>query len=319
MPLWLRIVISLGLLALVIALADWREVTAALKGVDLRWVVVAAGIASVDRLIINRRWQILLAARGIHMTFLPLLRIQLAANFLGLFLPSSVGLDAVRIAALCRAGQPSAQVIAATLVDRMTLMIATLLFGSAMMLALAGAYVPPDIRRFVVIVTAAVVLVIALCLLPSVRRWIRLTVFMRVPERWRLMLLNIAEASLAYRSGWQVILRVIGWTLALFAIRLLFAKAVVLSCGADVSFAELCVVIPVLWIIVMLPITIGGIGVQDAGYVALMSLVGVAPAVAVSMSLVEHVVIRAVTLPGVLFLTGVSNPRATQVSSRAMD
>jgi uncharacterized protein (TIRG00374 family) len=317
MSLLLRVVISLGLLALVIALADWREVASALKGVDLRWVGAAAAIAAVDRLVINRRWQILLAARGIRLGFLPLLRIQLAANFLGLFLPSSVGLDAVRIAALCRAGEPSAQVIAATLVDRATLMVATLLFGSAMMLALAGTLVPPEVTRFVIIATATALITIALCLLPSIRRWVRLNIFMRVPVRWRHALLNIADASLAYRNEWNVILRVAGWTLLLFAVRLLFAKAVVLSCGAEVSFAELCVIIPVLWIVVMLPITIGGIGVQDAGYVALMSLVGIAPAVAVSMSLVEHVIVRAVTLPGVLFLSDVSNPRPARISPGA--
>jgi len=309
MPLFARIFISLGLLALVIAFADWRAVGAVLTEVDSWWVACAAVLAGVDRLVINQRWQVLLAARGIRMRFLPLLRMQLAANFLGSFLPSSVGVDAVRIAALCRAGEPPAQVIASTLVDRATLIIATLLFGSAMILAVAGTLVPPNVTRLVLIVTAAVLIGASLCLLPAVRRWVRSTLFMRIPERWRLALLSVAEASLAYRSEWRVILRVAGWTMVLFAVRILFAKAVVLSCGVDVAFAALLVVIPILWIVVMLPITVGGIGVQDLGYVALMSLLGVAPAVAVSMSLVEHVVSRVVSLPGALFISDVSNPR----------
>jgi uncharacterized protein (TIRG00374 family) len=314
MPLLVRIVVSLGLLALVLAFADWREVLAALRGVDLRWVVCAAALAVADRLVINRRWQILLAARGIRTRYVPLLRIQLAANFLGSFLPGPVGIDAVRIAALCRLGEPSAQVFAATLVDRVTLMIATLVFGSAMLLALAGTRIPPEVTRFVVIATAAVLIASALCLLPAVRRWVRQALFSRVPERWRLALLSVADASLEYRSEGSVILRVAAWTMTLFVIRILFAKAIVVACGADVSFAELFVIIPILWIVVMLPITIGGIGVQDAGYVALMALVGISPAVAVSMSLVEHVVVRAVALPGVLFLAGVSNPRPASMT-----
>jgi uncharacterized membrane protein YbhN (UPF0104 family) len=59
----------------------------------------------------------------------------------------------------------------------------------------------------------------------------------------------------------------------------------------------------------MLPITVGGIGVQDVGYVALMALLGVAPAVAASMSLVEHVVTRLVNLPGALFIGDITNAR----------
>lgn len=58
--------------------------------------------------------------------FLRLFPVQLAANFFGPFLPSSMGVDAVRIAALCRAGNPTALVVAATLVDRVSIVIATL-------------------------------------------------------------------------------------------------------------------------------------------------------------------------------------------------
>jgi hypothetical protein len=49
--------------------------------------------------------------------------------------------------------------------------------------------------------------------------------------------------------------------------------------------------------------------VQDVGYVALMALLGVAPAVAASMSLVEHVVTRLVNLPGALFIGDITNAR----------
>jgi uncharacterized membrane protein YbhN (UPF0104 family) len=106
--------------------------------------------------------------------------------------------------------------------------------------------------------------------------------------------------------GWAAVTTVI--TLLL---RILFAKCVALSCGVDVKFLDLLLVIPMLWIIVMLPITISNIGVQDAGYVAVMALIGVSPAVAVSMSIIEHVVARAVSLPGALFIGDVTTKAAT--------
>jgi uncharacterized membrane protein YbhN (UPF0104 family) len=116
---------------------------------------------------------------------------------------------------------------------------------------------------------------------------------------------EIAVATLSYRHQPRRLLYVSIVTLALFVVRLCFAKSLVLACGADVSFGQLLVVIPILWIVVMLPITIGNIGLQDAGYVALMGLLGVPAAVAVSMSLIEHVAARAASLPGVLFLADV--------------
>jgi uncharacterized protein (TIRG00374 family) len=311
-----RLIISVALLAIVIYFADWRAIWSVLRDVDGKWIAVAFALAIIDRIIINYRFQILLRVRGIIVGFGRLFRMQLAANFLGSFLPSSIGVDAVRIAALCRAGKPPAIVFAATLVDRITLMLATLLFGSIMLLLLARTRVPPNIANAVLLLTVIGVAGCLVCLHPAVRRWVRLKLLPRLPERFRQKAHEVADASLAYRREWRVAIAVGIVTLLLFLVRILFAKAVVLSCGANVSLLDLLLIVPILWVIVMLPITIGGIGVQDAGYVVVMSLVGIAAPVAVSMSIVEHIVARAASLPGALFLGDVTTkaPRSSALN-----
>lgn len=303
---WLRIGISIALLAIVISFANWHEVGAVLKTVKLHWVVAAFALSMLDRVALNFRWNILLAVRGVHIGFWRLFRVQLAANFLGSFLPSSLGVDAVRIAALCRAGEPPAEVVASTLIDRATMVLGTFLFGSITILFLAGTKIPPPLPNVIFGATLIGVLICATCLHPAVRRFIRLRLLPLVPEKMRDIIHRTADASLAYRHDKPALLAITGWTLVIFALRILFAKAVVLSCNIDVPFADLLLVVPILWIVVMLPITIGGLGVQDAGYVALMALLGVAPAAAVGMSIVEHVVTRAVGLPGAFFLDHVT-------------
>lgn len=302
MPKLLRIVISGVLLALVIAFADWRAIWAVLRDVELVWVGAAFALALLDRVVLNYRWQLLLTARGVVPGFWRLFRVQLAANFLGSFMPSSIGVDAVRIAALCRSGEPAAPVVAATLVDRISIAVATLLLGSATIVALAGARVPPHISQFVYVMTAVGLLACVLLLHPSVRGWVKEMVLPRVPERFRRIVADVGTASLAYRRDARLLLVVAAVTVVMFAVRISFAKAIAYACGVDIGFLDLLLVIPVLWIVVMLPITIGGLGVQDAGYVVLMGLIGVAAPVAVSMSLIEHVVARAASLPGALFL-----------------
>ena len=56
----------------------------------------------------------------------------------------------------------------------------------------------------------------------------------------------------------------------------------------------------------MAPITIGGIGDAGRGLQVLMGLIGIGAPVAVSMSLVEHIVARLASLPGAFFLSEVS-------------
>jgi uncharacterized protein (TIRG00374 family) len=302
----LRIGISIGLLALVIRFADWRAMLAVLRNVNLVPVVFSVVLSSADRIVIVYRWQILLVAQDVVVSFAQLFRVQLAANFLGSFLPGFIGVDAVRAAALYRAGMPAARTIAAVLVDRVTIAVATVIFGSVMVLMLARSRLPHHLTQFVLLMAMCALVAVVMFLSASIRRWVRFRLLSRVPERFRQTISQIADASLAYRHQPKTIVSVAVATLFIFVIRLFFAKAIALSCGVNVPFADLLLVIPVLWIIVMLPITVGNIGVQDAGYVLLMSVIGVGAPVAASMSLVEHVVARLVSLPGVLFLHDVT-------------
>jgi uncharacterized protein (TIRG00374 family) len=313
---WLKIALSVGLLVLVISLADWHEVGAVLKTVHPVWVLAAFMLSMMDRVVLNYRWHVLLAVRGVHIGWWRLFRVQLAANFLGSFLPSSLGVDAVRIAALCRAGEPPAEVIASTLIDRATIVLGTFLFGSITILFLAGTRIPPPLPNIIFGATLISILVCATCLHPSVRRFVRLRFLPMLPEKVRDIIGRTADASLAYRHHRPELLLISALTLVIFALRILFAKAIVLSCNVDVPFLDLLLVIPILWIVVMLPITIGGLGVQDAGYVGLMALLGVGPAAAVGMSIVEHVVTRAVGLPGALFLDHVAERGGARSSSK---
>jgi uncharacterized protein (TIRG00374 family) len=283
--------------------------------VDLAWVGYALAFAIVDRLIINYRWQVLLAGRGVRLGFVPLFRVQLAANFAGSFLPSSIGVDALRVAALCRSGEPTATVVAATLVDRISLVLASLVFGSIMVLVLAESRIPRDVSYFVFLVTGVGVLGCAAMLHPAIRRFARLKLLPWVPERFRATIGAVAEASIAYRNDLPDLAKVVAATLILFFVRILFAKSLALACGVDVAMLDLLLVIPILWIMVMLPITIGGFGVQEASYVLLMSLIGIGPAIAVTMSLIEHVVSRVASLPGLLFMGDFANKRSARSRS----
>lgn len=298
---------SAGLLILVLSFANWKEVWEVLRKVEGRWIAAAFTLALLDRVAINWRWQILLEARGVRSGFGKLFRVQLAANFLGQFLPGSVGVDALRIAALCRAGEPAPAVIAATFVDRISLALATLMLGAVMMLLFAHSFIPPKVTEIVFAVTLLVLAAGAICLYKPVRTWVRLSILPRVPARFRQTLHDVADGALTYRNEYRALGMLVVATLFTFLVRIYFAQTLAFAVGLDLPIVKLLMVIPILWIIVMLPITVGGIGVQDAGYVALMAFLGVPAALAVSMSLIEHVVTRLAALPGVVFIGDVTS------------
>jgi uncharacterized membrane protein YbhN (UPF0104 family) len=298
----LKLAVSLALLAAVLAFAEWRLIWGVLRDVEAAWVTAALGLAIVDRLITNLRWQMLLAGRGVSLGFLRLFRVQLLANFIGSFLPGFIGVDAVRVGTLCRAGLPMAPVTAATLVDRFSLAMATLLAGAMAVLLIAGQTLPVGAAESVLGLAGLSVVLVLLALNPRSRAWLRSTLLPLVPHRVRDPLLAVAQSALEYRQQGVLTANVALLTVCLFAVRIAFAKALGLACGLDLAWIDLALVIPVLWVVVMVPITVGGFGLQDAGYVVLMAVIGVAAPVAATMSLLEHVVSRVASLPGAFFL-----------------
>ncbi len=58
--------------------------------------------------------------------------------------------------------------------------------------------------------------------------------------------------------------------------------------GLHVPFVYFLVIVPTIFLLIMLPISIGGLGVREAAYVYLFGLVGVAPEAALGLAIVNY-------------------------------
>ena len=68
--------------------------------------------------------------------------------------------------------------------------------------------------------------------------------------------------------------------------------------GADIPVLIVFLFNPLVMLIAVLPITIGGLGLSQSSYVYFYGLMGVSAALALAMSLLQQVVVYAATLPG---------------------
>lgn len=309
----LRWAASLGLVALVVWFADWRSVLRALEDVEFEWVTACIGLLVLERAVITARWRTLLVAHDVRVGFVRLLRIQFAANFLGLFLPNAIGVDALRIAALHRLGVAGPVATAATLVERATQGATWLVAASVTILLFAGAHVPQHVTDPVLWVAGVFAVGAGVLAVPGV--WTRLRALGRrlVPARVSAVVARVLEATAHYHGRHRTGAGVFGWTCAMYATRMSYTKCITLALGADVPFEVLLVIAPLIAVALMLPITIGGLGVLEVGYVALMGFAGVPAAVAVGMGVVDHLVARIATLPGAAFLQDIYAKRGADV------
>jgi uncharacterized protein (TIRG00374 family) len=93
----LKIVVSGGLLYLLLSRVDLSRLWTIARGASVPWLLVALGLYLVMILISAWRWNLLLGAQHITVPFGTLVNSYLVATFFNNFLPSNIGGDVIRI------------------------------------------------------------------------------------------------------------------------------------------------------------------------------------------------------------------------------
>lgn len=306
-----RLGIAAGLTAYLLWRSRPTEVLDALSAVAWMPILVAILLVLVDRTLMAWRWlQLLCIVDERHRPTLgPLLRIFFVSTFLGTFLPASVGGDAVRAYSLSKLRVQGSDAVASVLVDRMTGL------ASLLIMALAGLLLVRDLARNAVVLvsigvaTVACAAVLALMIsgraaagasgimarLPGLLQTFghRLVNSLRRYEAYAPQLLNVLLASIAVQ-----VLRVVQ---AYF-----LARGLGITAPLDAYFAF----IPLILLVMLLPVTINGIGTSQAAFVWLFPRVGVSEPLAFALSVLFVALGVVGNLPGgLLYAFGARPPR----------
>jgi glycosyltransferase 2 family protein len=296
---------TLLLIGLVLALIDVGELAAILGGARPGLVLAVIGVALLERVISTHRWWLLLRAKGMTVRFRSLFSLHMAASFAGSFLPSTLGPDALRIAMIARRTGRPVDCIAASVVDRIMMVLGTMIAAAIAVMAAAmiagAAHLSAGHQWYVVGAAAAAC---AATLLAANRRAMRLVgrisreIFgRRIAELFARIYWGMYE----YRGQYALLAQCAAITVVVLIVRVAYTWLAAMALGVDVSFAALLVVLPIAWVIVMLPISVGGLGLQEGAFVVLLGLAGVPAAAAVAVSLLEQITNRLATAPGLVF------------------
>jgi hypothetical protein len=281
-----RASVAILLTAAVLWQTDFGAVVDAMRGPNPGPLVAAVALVILDRALNGWRWVALLGAidPSCRPSLPRALRVFFVSTFLGTFLPGSVGGDAVRTVATTRLGVPAADAAASVVLDRLLGAIGILL------VAILGLTTMPDLATDAVVVAAvafgSIVAAAGAALVFShagavaaerLIRWIpgsrlrqlgtTLVETVRVHGRDRARMAAVLAASALVQ-----VLRVLeAWTLGL---------ALGLPAGLEVYFA----LVPVILLVILLPVTVNGIGTSQAAFVWLFGRSGVDPADAFALS-----------------------------------
>jgi len=280
-----KIVVTLGLLGWLlrsIALRDGMDELVA-RATDVAWPAMAGAVALHFVAVLSGvlRWRVLLAGRGIHLPFAVLVRSFLVGRFLGAFTPSTTGLDGYRLVDVARRTGDTGAAAATIAVEKLiglvgmaSVCLALLPFGLAERLGASA---------IVIALGMAGVAALGLFVMASPRTAEHLVRFAPRPIRARVD--KIAEALL----GGGLHARSLLPALALGIVSHLALSGTFAASGlafhVPASVPTLLSVGNAIVIAVLLPVSIGGVGVREGVAVALLAGAGVDTSEAVLLAL----------------------------------
>lgn len=257
------------------------------------------------------KWRLLLHSRGAHFSFAEGARLYMLGMFCNLFLPTTIGGDGVRAVLAGRRCGGTAMAASSILVERLTGLAALLTIGAVGVALWGGNNASPNStsgaailpRVFVVLALAAfgfaALRAVAFRLEKSVggrgqklaAKWARLhreIDFYAGRERWGTLALSLG-ISFVFQSG-------------LVALNIVLARAA----GLQTPVTTFLWLVPLLSLMAMIPIGIGGLGVREAVAVAALGQgMGHDSNAIVAWSLLYQATVWLASLPGALFLKDV--------------
>jgi glycosyltransferase 2 family protein len=301
-----RLAVAAGLTAFILWQIDARAAGAELARADWRWLAVTLGLVLVDRALMAWRWLMLLRpiTPGTRLTLPAVLRVFFVSTFVGTFLPA-VGGDPVRAVALARYGVGMADSAASVLVDRVLGTLSILLVGAGAVW-FAPASAPGWLAPATLVLTVTAASAVALGLYSDAAE--RLAAgLLRTFTRGKLLkaATNLLAALRRYNHSTAALGYVLAGSVAVQLLRITQAWLLGRALGIDADFATYLVLVPVILLVMLLPITVSGIGTSQAAFVWLFADVGVPAADAFALSVLFVALGVVGNLPGgLLYATG---------------
>jgi uncharacterized membrane protein YbhN (UPF0104 family) len=303
----LRIAVSVGIVSYILVDVDWGDMESALTGVRLWPVALGLGLYLVGQVMSAFKWELIGRSVGFRLPFLDYLRFYFIGMFFNLFGLSTLGGDVARSLYLGDGRRP-ALAINSVLFDRASGLALLMAVGAAAIFLFPEYDLPWPLAAGIAGGGLALVLGWWTCprlvrLLPEGNRIRRLVEGDMAPFwRDRGMLVRISVVSVVFhvtQSGVQ-------WVLAR-------------ALGIELPFGYCLILHPVLSVMMALPVSVGGFGVREGGYLYFLTRINVDDSLAVTMGLLWFAVtVMAGLVGGAFFVAaGAELPRLRRRADEA--
>lgn len=270
---WLRWGISVALLAALFSRFDFATILHVCLRATPGFFLGALLLFLLSQVLSALRWQSLARGIGFRVTFAECMEFYAIGMFFGLVVPSTIGADAARGLYLGERKPGRAAAFSTVLFDRL---IGLVMLAAIAAVALTGPHV--DLPESLELAVVAICLVLT-------AGWFSIPLLVRLlpPEqRWRRL---VEEELLPFFRDHALLGTAAGISLVVHLLQIVSQLLLTRALGLDVPFGFVAMYHPLVALAASLPFTIGGFGLREAAYAALLPYGGVSPDDAIALGL----------------------------------
>jgi hypothetical protein len=309
--------VSVGLIVFLFYKLSPSNLLAHLAHLNPWRLVASTAIFFVSVIMGAYQWHLLLKAGGIALPFAKTFKVYFVGLFFNNFLPAGVGGDVMKIYDVSRVGNDPHQVFAVTMLDRVIGIAGLCLLALAASFLCLGATDLPNLRLYIVIFAGCVAPVLALILNKRLSRGVR-KLFGRITlgglgGRFDIIFRHLGE----YRRLRLLLMKLTVLAMGVQFLRVLTHVIAAQSLGIAItplSFLVFFVFVPLLSLIMILPISINGLGVREGMGILLFTQIGFSREQALLMELITYAIMVVVSILGGIFFfqRNISRPRESK-------
>lgn len=286
----LKFIFSFSIIAyLLIKIVPINDFLKVLKGANVLWLILSFSLHSLGLLISAYRWQILIQAQGDRVPLGFLAKSYLVGTFFNNFLPTRFGGDIVRIWDGSRYSRSVLKSSAIVLVERFTGIIVLLLFAFVASLSrLEMAKKIPIIWVSLLVGLLGLLFVLSF-FMPFAKR-----ILSKIPDKGYLKkikakVFEFRDVVLVYKEKKREFLKALFWAFLLQVNVILHYFLVGKALHLNISFIDYFIFIPIILIILIIPVTISGLGLREGIYIEIFKFYLIPAALAFSFPLIADV------------------------------
>jgi glycosyltransferase 2 family protein len=300
---YLRILGSAILLAVIAWRVDWAHVAAVFERVRAGYFVAAVLLYIALQVASSIRWRLLAQAQGFDGSLLRYVAYYFIGMFFNLALPTSVGGDVVRVWYL--ASQEGSGAVTGRRLAALVSVLAERVNGVVVLVALAcvsALFCPIPLREWIVwtVVAIGTATVLGLASVPAFRA-ILATVPRLAASPKGAHLRRLADGGWSYCQQPAVLIAATLLSLVVQVGNAVIGYLVGEAIGLPVPALYYGLIVPLVALVALVPLSVNGMGLREAGFVALLAPLGIDAADAVTFGLLMFAVAASVSLCGVGF------------------